>query len=131
MKKNRRMDDLLETIRRWEDVRARRWLTPEQKELLKNPAKEFHLLLDGKGGYELVEWRQLDVAGGRWTPVRAFVHEKDGRRVVTYWHVADKARLVLPDELPVLEAENMKTWESDLSETEITRAFAAAKIEIF
>ena len=126
---HRRTGDILETMRRWEDVRRRKWLTPVQKEMLKDPAREFHLLSDGKGGYELVEWRQLDVAGGKWTPVRAFVYEKAGRRHVVYWHIADKARLVLPGGLPTLEAENMKTWETDLSEPEIVRAFAAAKIE--
>ncbi len=129
LQKHRRTDDILETIRRWEDVRARKWLTPEQKELLKDPAREFHLVDDGKGGYDLVEWKQLDVAGDKWTPVRAFLYERHGKRVVAYWHIADKARLVLPNGLPTLEAENMKTLESDLSEAEIVRAFAAAKIE--
>ena len=131
LRANKRIDDILETTRRWEDVRARKWLTPAQKEMLKDPAREFHLLSDGKGGYDLVEWRQLDVAGGKWTAVRAFVYEKDGRRHVVYWHVADKARLVLPEGLPTLEAENMKTWDADLSEQEIVRAFGAARIEDF
>ena len=96
--------------------------------MLKDPKREFHLVEDGKGGYDLVEWRQLDVAGGKWTPVRAFVHERNGRRVVTYWHVAGKAKLVLPDGLPTLEAEDMKQWETDLSERELRRIFADAVV---
>lgn len=66
--------------------------------------------------------------GGRPSPPAWSVHEKDGRRVVTYWHVADKARLVLPDGLPTFEAENMKTWVADLAEREVVRAFASAMI---
>ena len=125
---HRRLDDLFATMRRWEDVRARRLLTAEQKEMLKDPKREFHLVEDGKGGYDLVEWRQLVVAGGKWTPIRAFVYERDGRRVVTYWHVADKAKLLLPDGLPTLEAEGMKQWETDLSEREVRRVFAGAVV---
>jgi len=124
-----RTADILAMMRRWEDVRARRWLTPAQKELLKDPKREFHLLDDGRGGYELVEWRQLDVAGGKWTSVRAFVYEKGGRRVVAYWHVSARAKLVLPDGLPALEAGNMKLWETDLSEDRVADAFARAQIE--
>ena len=97
--------------------------------MLKDPSKEFHLDLNGRGEYELVEWRQLDVAGDRWSRVRAFVYERGGRRVVAYWDIADRSRLVLPDGLPALEAENMKTWETDLSEQEVVRAFRAARIE--
>ena len=128
LRAHRRTGDILETMRKWEDVRARRLLTPAQKELLKDTAREFHLLDDGKGGYDLVEWRQLAVAGGLSTPVRAFVYERAGKRVVAYWHVADRARLVLPDGLPVLEASDMRTWETDLAESAVADAFARARI---
>ena len=129
--RHKRTGDILETVRCWEDVRRKKWLTSAQKEMLKDPAREFHLLQDGKGGYDLVEWRQLNVAGGKWTPVRAFVYEKNARRHVVYWHIADKARLVLPDGFPTLEAGDMKTWDTDLSEQEIARAFSMARIEDF
>ena len=129
LRAHKRTADILETMRKWEDVRARKLLTAAQKEMLKDVKREFHLVDDGKGGYDLVEWRQLDVAGGKWKPVRAFVYERGGKRVVAYWHVADKARLVLPDGLPVLAAENMKTWETDLSEAELASAFSRAQIK--
>ena len=125
---NGRMDDLLETVRRWEDVRTRNWLTPEQKEILKDPKREFHLIDDGRGAYELVEWHQLNVAGGKWTSVRAFLYEKGARRVVAYWHVSDKAKLILPDGLPTLDAGNMKLWETNLPEDRIADAFARAMV---
>lgn len=123
-----RRDDLLATMRRWEDVRMRKLLTAEQRRMLRDLKREFHLIEDDKGGCELVEWRQLDVAGGRWTPVRAFVYERKGRRGVVYWHVAGKAKLVLPDGLPTLEAEGMKQWDTDISERDLRRAFTKAVI---
>ena len=125
-KRHPRIDDLFETIRRWEDVRARNLLTPAQKEMLKDPAREFHLTPDGKGGYDLVEWRQLKVAGGFETDVRAFLHEWNGRRIVTYWHTSGRGMLTLPDGTR-LDAENMKTFETDLSSEAVRAAFAAAK----
>ena len=128
---NGRMDDLFETVRRWEDVRARKWLTPEQKEMLKDPKREFHLYLNDKGGYELVEWKQLDVAGGKWTDVRAFIFERNGRRVVAYWHVHDRARLVFAEPLDgtkFLDAAGMKYFETALPAETVRAAFASAAI---
>ena len=89
-----RLRDLLEVIRRWEDVRARNWLTAERKESLKSPTQEHHLLVNGKGDYELVEVEELvNVAGGR---VRAFMFERGGERYVTMWYVSGECRLSLP-----------------------------------
>ena len=34
------------------------------------------------------------MAGGQWTDVRAFLFERNGKRVVAYWHTHDRARLV-------------------------------------
>lgn len=128
IKRHRRTADILETMRRWEDVRAKKWLTPEQKELLKDPAKEFHLYLNERGEYELLEWKQLKVAGGLWADVRAFMFERGGRRVVAYWHIEDKAELKLADGRGTLAAENLTYWETDLGEDEVRRAFAGAEI---
>jgi hypothetical protein len=132
LRRHKRLDDILATVRRWEDVRARKWLTPAQKELIKDSDREFHLIDDGKGGYELVEWKQLDVAGGKWTNVRAFVYEHGGKRVVAYWHVCDKARLALASPIgsvSSLEAADMKLLETDFSEEAIRAAFAGATIQ--
>jgi hypothetical protein len=128
LKKHRRTDDLLETIRRWEDVRARKWLTPGQKELLKDTTKEFHLYRDSRNEYELVEWRQLDVAGDKWSRVRAFVFERQGRRVVAYWDIADRSELVLANGVGTLKAENLIYWETQMNEADVHAAFAGATI---
>ena len=92
--KHPRADDLLEVMRRWEDVRARNWLTAEQKESLKSATQEHHLLVNGKGEYELVEVEELpNVADGQ---VKAFLFERGGKRHVTLWHVSGEGRLSLP-----------------------------------
>ena len=129
---NGRMDDLFETVRRWEDVRAKNWLTPEQKQMLKDPEREFHLYLNGEGGYELLEWKQLDVAGGKWTKVRAFMFERNGKRVVAYWHVHDRARLVFAQPLEgtvALDAAGMKYFETSLPAETVRNSFANATIQ--
>ncbi len=122
-----RADDIMETMRRWEDVRARRLLTKEQKEALKDPAREFHLVPNGAGSYDLVEWEQLDVAGGKSTDVRAFLYERGGRRVVEYWHVSGSATLVLHDGT-ALHAGNVKTFETASSRDAVRESFANGKI---
>jgi hypothetical protein len=127
LRKHPRADDILSTVRRWSDARRRGFVTGEWKAILRDGSKEHHLLDDGKGGYELVEWEQLDVAGGKWTPVRAFLYEKDSRRHVVYWHVAGGGRIDLGAH-GILEAGAMKTWSTDISREEVKSLFAAAKI---
>ncbi len=72
------------------------------------------------------------MAGGKWTNVRAFVYEHGGKRVVAYWHVNDKARLVFAsplDGVAALDAADMKLFETDLSEEAVRAAFAEATIQ--
>ena len=128
LRAHKRTDDILETVRKWEDIRVRGLLTAADKEKLKDPNREYHLVDDGKGGYDIVEWKQLDVAGGKWTPVRAFLYERNGRRVVAYWHVSGRANLVIANGGPSLLAENMQLWESDLSEESLRDKFLHARI---
>ena len=126
-KAHARADDIMATMRRWEDVRARNLLTAAQKEMLKNPAREFHLVPDGKGAYDLVEWEQIAVAGGKDAEVRAFLYERGGRRVVEYWHVSGVATLVLPDGSE-LSAGAVKTYETTKSRYDVKSAFASARL---
>ena len=118
-----RMGDILETMRRWEDVRARKWLTDRQKELLKDPAAEYHLFLDDAGEYELVRCERIpDVCGGQ---VRAFLFERGGERYVAYWHVGGNGALRLPDgnTLPVGDR---RYWRTGLSTAEVRDMFRRA-----
>ena len=127
-----RLGDIMETMRRWEEVRVNGFLTEERKALLRDPSKEYHLYPDGNGGYELVEWRQLSVGGKRDGLVRAFVFESGGKRIVAYWHVSGEGDFSI--ELPgsvgrqVFHAADMKHFVSDLPEVALRKAFESAKI---
>ena len=125
-----RIKDLMEVMRRWEDVRAKGWLTQEQKEALKSPTKEHHLYLNERGEYELVEWTQIPIGGDKMAPgLRAFVFERGGKRVVAYWHTFGRAQYALADEAgTVIDAEGLKYFETSLSADAVRAAFAKAKV---
>ncbi|MBT4817372.1 MAG: hypothetical protein HON70_16835, partial [Lentisphaerae bacterium] len=86
-----RTADNFEVFRRWEDVRARNWLTDEQKQMLRDADQEFILLLDEEGELELVPYEQImDVAGGS-KDVIAFTFERKNALYAVYSHIsADK-----------------------------------------
>ena len=111
-----------------EDLQAYQQSLREQKEMLKDPSREFHLYVGEGGEYELHEWKQLAVAGGKSTHARAFVFERGGRRVVAYWHTSGSGTLVLRDGTR-LDAGPMRYWSSSLSLPEVERAFLEARLE--
>ena len=144
--KHPRADDLLEVMRRWEDVRARKWLTPACRERLRDPAREFHLLLNGRGAYELVELTPAPVAGAA-APVSAFVFERSGETYATWWHTSGSATLKLPAAVTLLAridgeavptasengrvalpADNRRYLKTRLSKADLVAAFAAAEV---
>lgn len=91
-----RTKDNMEVFRRWEEVRAKNWLTNEQKEMLQNVGQEHHLLLNEQGEFELVPYDQIiDVAGGN-NSIRAFSFKRKGEAYVVYWHISDDKKLELP-----------------------------------
>ena len=88
-----RTADNFEVFRRWEEVRARKWLTQEQKEMLRDPGQEFILLIDEKGDFELVPCSPITTAG---RDLVAFAFERaDGFHAV-YWHLSADKDLELP-----------------------------------
>ena len=68
------------------------------------------------------------MSGGKSTAVRAFLYERGGRRVVEYWHVFGEATLKLPDGR-LLEAANVRTFETEAARDDVKALFAAATIE--
>ncbi len=96
--------DVLEVVRRWEDVRARGLLTPAQVEKFRHLriGHEVTLLVGADGGYVFRDIEPLTVgddAEGRY--LRAFVFEEKGKAVVQFW-CADKFErgLLLPADAP-------------------------------
>lgn len=91
-KKSARTDDNLEVLRRWEDVRQKNWLTREQKDMLKEPGKEFILLINEQKEYELVPYRQIGCPD---PSVRAFLFCRADARYIVFWHITGSGRLEL------------------------------------
>ncbi len=141
-----RLLDVMEVIRRWEDVRAKKWLTEEQKLLMRDTTDEYTLIIDKNGEYQLVRYEEITEAPEE---ISAFIFEYDNSRYVTLWHKdgEDKLTLTLPhskvkylsevfgeelefsgDEGSVtLEVSSKKYLKTSLSEEKIRAAFKAAK----
>lgn len=124
-----RAADIFEMVRRWEDVRAKGWLTAEQKVALRSPTQEHHLYPDGKGGYELHPIEMLPTPA-KAPDVRGFVFERGGRRVIACWHVSGECDLALPlAEGPAnVRLGNLRYFETSASLGEAKSAFAAAAV---
>ncbi len=88
-----RTGDILEVMRRWEDVRAKGWLTDKHKEMLRDLATEHTLLINEEQAYELVSYRQIETADNKF---RTFVFSRHGESWAVYWHTDGEGKLVLP-----------------------------------
>jgi len=107
--------DNFEVFRRWEEVRARKWLTDEQKQMLRDAEQEFILLLDERDDFELAPYdRVMNVASGS-TDVIAFTFERKKALYAVYWHISADKRLELP-----VKPENLVVLESMGEEIEAT-----------
>jgi len=122
-----RADDLLAVLRRWEDVRAKRWLTDAQREMLKDPKREFHLFESAAGEYELCEIEMLPTPPAA-RHLRGFVFEREGRRAVAFWHAAGRGELDWTLG-PRKSVSNVEYVTTDLSRDAVKAAWAAAKME--
>ncbi len=90
-----RTADNLEVVRRWEEVRARNWLTEEQKKQLQDVEQEHHLLLNEQDQFELVPYEQITEVAGNSRDIRAFLFQRDGAYYVIYWHISGNSNLEL------------------------------------
>ena len=81
-----RRDDLLETLRRWEQFRKEGGVTPEVKARLRNMQQEHTLLLNESGELELTPWEWLPTAAGGDSRITAFLFERKGKQCAAIWH---------------------------------------------
>ncbi|MBQ3530124.1 MAG: hypothetical protein IJA47_06525 [Oscillospiraceae bacterium] len=133
-----RLNDLLEVLRRWEDVRINGWLTEEQKQqIIENPQQERILLIDEGKNYELVPYTQIPTAD---PCLRAFGFERKGRSYVVYWHTQAEGALKLPlsvtlqeelyapaEETDTLPVSHRRYASSNLPLAQLEKVFAEAK----
>ena len=95
LKTNPRTADTLEVMKRWEQVRAQNWLTEGQKEMLRDPDKEFILLVDEKGEFELVEYTRIKLPEEIDADATAYVFERANGAYVVTWSTKGEANLKL------------------------------------
>ena len=128
-RKHPRLADLMEVMRRWEDVRAKNWLTSEQKERLKSSTQEHHLYRNEKGAYELHEIEMLP-SPEKAKAVRAFLFSRGGKRVLAYWHTSGAGSLEIAcgagGARKTVPADGIRYLETDLPVEAVKRAYAAA-----
>ena len=117
-------------MRRWEDVRARGWLTAERKAALRSPTQAHHLYVNADGDYELHEIEMLPTPA-RAKDVRAFLFERNGRRVVAHWHVSGTGTLTVglgPAGEPVtVRTEGVRYLETERTREEVRLAWQLAE----
>jgi len=130
-----RKDDVLEVMYRWEDVRRKKWLTQQQKELLKNPDKEYILLVNEEGEYELVPYFRIKNAAKGNGLFSAYYFERAGKTYVVCWHTKAHGELMLPfnsdnfsyeEQLGGLPIKVEKTAEGIMIPVSCRRYFSAA-----
>lgn len=90
--------DNLEVIRRWEDVRAKNWLTEQQKKLLQDPNQEYTLIINEDEKYELIPIEQIENIANQNKEIRAFIFNRNNDWHVVYWHISNNKVLELPIE---------------------------------
>ena len=126
-----RADDLYEMLRRWEDVRANQLLTEAEKMELRVLGREHHLYLNEAGRYELHAIEMLPDAP-KAPDLRGFVFERNGRRVVAYWHVrgAGEVEVALEGGVRRLKVDRLRYLETDLPLPAVRQAFRAAAVSV-
>lgn len=145
-----RTDDILETLRRWEEARACGFITPEIKAELKRTEIEHTLLINEDGEFELAAWEQVKDAFGGDDTVTVFLLERKGKCYAVCWNNLGCGHISLPlgqeticyverlggEEVTVerngteliLPVDKKRYLISDISKERLTRAFADAKL---
>ena len=91
-----RTPDNLEVLKRWEDVRVRQWLKPEDKQRLRDLDREHILLTNEAGQYELQEYEQIEGTAGGSPQLRAFILERRGSPWIVFWHSSGEGWIEIP-----------------------------------
>ena len=113
---NPRTADVFEVMSRWEDVRAKKWLTNEQKEMLRDPNREFTLLVNEQGNYELTEYERINLPQGISEDVTAYIFERCGKTCVALWHTKGEGTLTLSLEGEIICKKDFGKAEIEISQ---------------
>lgn len=109
-----RRNDVFEVLRRWEDVKNYEIITQEQKDLIKNPDKEYTLLINEIGEYELCEYFEIKLKDD--SPIKAFWFVRNGKSYVVYWHKTAECKISLPlDEKDVIVEQELGNAQESIT----------------
>lgn len=144
-----RTDDILEVLRRWEDVRENGFLTDERKALLRDPDTEYTLLINESGEYEMAAVREVDMTAVS-EDITAFTFTRGGKSLAVLWNNTGACTIKLPLKLSELKfmrdisepAESLESGgdnvlipvsckhyvETGLSESELRKLLSSAKL---
>jgi hypothetical protein len=107
-----RTADNFEVIRRWEEARARHWLTREQKQALRNLGQEHILLLNEKNELELAPYDEIPGVANGSREIRAFTFSRGKDLYAVYWHISGDRRIELdlrPGDFTLMETLGRET----------------------
>ncbi|MBO5879538.1 MAG: hypothetical protein J6Q68_03195 [Clostridia bacterium] len=119
-----RTADILEVMRRWEDVRRRNILSEEEMAMIKVTGQEHTLLINEKGDYELVPYFELRGVGGEDSDISAYTFERCGKAYAVIWHRTGAAKLSIP-----AFAENI-IYERDIAKEKLSIEKSNGKITV-
>lgn len=112
MQQHPRLDDFLEVMRRWEEVRISGWLTDDQKqEIISNQQQEHILLINEHQEYELQPYAQIATTDEK---LRAFAFQRGKRSYIVYWHTHGNAMLKLPFPVTLQDELHAPSQETNL-----------------
>ncbi len=102
MASNARISDNLEVLKRWEYVRKNDFLTREQKEMIRDPNREFVLLKNGDGEYELTEYFYVKTEADE---ITVYCFERRAKAYALMCHNFGSALIELPCDDFILRGE--------------------------
>jgi len=88
-----RTADNLNVIKAWEELKLQNKLSKEEKEVLKDPEKEYFLMKDKSGHYQIYPYVQITKDVER--PIRAFSFLRNGKPCFIYWNIEGTNKLTL------------------------------------
>ncbi len=108
MRKHKRIDDILEMIRRWELARKDKLLSDEEKAKLRDVNKEHTLLLNKDGRLELAEYKEARLSNNS-KNVHAYVFERNGLSYAVVWDNEGESTVTLPESAVISYTKEVET----------------------
>ena len=123
--KHPRLHDLLAVLKRWEDAKLGGRLSAAQREMLKDPDREWFIYPGTEAQPELVEYRPVTKDDER--PLRAFSYTRGKTAGIVYWNAiaAETPAVEIPGARMRIDLGRRLIESDDRMEAELVKAFRA------